>query len=169
MSSVIQDIMAAAAIAIAITAAGCGSARRDEPAAPPVKLRTAMARRGELVFMRECTRCHPGGEAGLGPALNDKPLPGSLIRFQVRNGLGAMPAFPKELIPDPDLDAVVAYLKALRRAPGPESSARRSSSGCEQAGWSYVSRDADACRVTLFSCAQGTPFFDEACGCGCRG
>ena len=46
---------------------------------------------------------------------------------------------------------------------------RRGPSHCEQAGRSYVARDANACRVTLFSCAQGTPFFDEACGCGCEG
>jgi mono/diheme cytochrome c family protein len=71
--------------------------------------------RGALSFDRHCSACHPGGEAGLGPALNNKPLPGFLIRFQVRHGLGAMPKFPERLIPGPELDDLVHYVKALRR------------------------------------------------------
>lgn len=117
MSAMIRTLAAAA---LATLVLGCGTARRDEPVAPSVTLRSELERRGELAFMRECHRCHPGGQAGLGPAINNKPLPGSLIRFQVRNGVGAMPAFSKELIPDQELDGIVAYLKALRRAPGPE-------------------------------------------------
>jgi len=53
------------------------------------------------------------GEADLGPALNDKPLPAFLMRFQVRNGLGVMPAFAKDRISDAELDQLIAYLKAL--------------------------------------------------------
>ncbi|MDC4226474.1 MAG: cytochrome c [Candidatus Manganitrophus sp.] len=57
----------------------------------------------------------PEGEAGLGPALNNKPLPGWMIRFQVRHGLGAMPAFSEKEISDRELDdLVIAYLKAFR-------------------------------------------------------
>jgi mono/diheme cytochrome c family protein len=37
-----------------------------------------------------------------------------LIRFQVRHGLGAMPAFSEKEIGDRELDDLVAYLKALR-------------------------------------------------------
>lgn len=54
------------------------------------------------------------GGAGLGPAINNKPLPGWLIRFQVRHGFGAMPAFSEKEISDGELNDVVAYLKALR-------------------------------------------------------
>jgi mono/diheme cytochrome c family protein len=65
--------------------------------------------------MTQCHQCHPGGEAGLGPSLNDKPLPGFMMKFQIRHGIGAMPAFSKDNVGDEDLDAVVAYVKALRR------------------------------------------------------
>lgn len=51
----------------------------------------------------------------IGPAVNNKPLPGFLIRFPVRRGLGAMPDFSKEDIRDGDLNDVNTYLKALRR------------------------------------------------------
>lgn len=37
--------------------------------------------------------------------INNKPLPGFLIKFQVRNGLGAMPAFSKEHVSPEELDA----------------------------------------------------------------
>ncbi|HJP61658.1 MAG TPA: cytochrome c, partial [Gemmatimonadaceae bacterium] len=60
--------------------------------------------------------CHPGGAAGLGPPLNNKPAPAFVIRFQVRHGLGAMPAFDSTQISDADLHAVAEYLKALRRS-----------------------------------------------------
>ena len=65
--------------------------------------------------MTHCYQCHPGGAAGLGPGLNDKPLPGFAIKTQVRRGLGAMPAFSPEKISDSDLDNLVAYLVTLRR------------------------------------------------------
>jgi hypothetical protein len=32
----------------------------------------------------------------------------------------------------------------------------------------YISRDPAVCRVTLFSCEKGSPFFDRT-GCGCEG
>lgn len=69
--------------------------------------------RGRAVFMEKCDKCHPGGGAGLGPALNDKPLPGFLIRFQARHGMGAMPAFGEDELPQADLREVAAYLKSL--------------------------------------------------------
>ena len=61
-----------------------------------------------------CHKCHPGGEKGLGFAIN-KPLPDFLIKAQVRAGAGAMPAFSKELLTGEDLDHVVAYIDLLRR------------------------------------------------------
>lgn len=54
--------------------------------------------------------------AGLGPAINDKPLPGWLIKTQVRQGLGAMPSFDESELSETDLDALVAYLAALKNA-----------------------------------------------------
>src|SRR3982751_4496453 len=104
----------AAALGLAL---GC-SARRGGPLYGPLDVSDPAGARGQLVFMRECYQCHPGGEAGLGPAINNKPLPGFLIRFQVRNGLGAMPAFSDDEISPTELDALLAYLKALRSHSG---------------------------------------------------
>jgi mono/diheme cytochrome c family protein len=94
--------------------AGCGSARRGEPITGPLQLSTPDSARGQMVFMRHCHQCHPGGEAGLGPALNNKPLPGFMMILQVRHGLGAMPSFSEQHISDEELDALIAYVKALR-------------------------------------------------------
>lgn len=94
---------------------GCGSARRGSSVAGPLELRDPELERGAVAFMASCHRCHPGGEAGLGPALNDKPLPRFLIRLQVRQGLGAMPSFSERQIGDGPLDDLVAYLVELRR------------------------------------------------------
>jgi len=113
MTGVRRAIVAAALGALAVSA--CGHARRSEPIAGPLVLDDAWARRGRQVYMRHCDHCHPGGEAGTGPSLNDKPAPGWLIATQVRRGLGAMPAFPPGAISDSDLDALVRYMKVLRR------------------------------------------------------
>lgn len=109
-------LVAGAATAVA----GCGATRRSEPLRGPLSLGEQEAR-GQVVFMEHCHQCHPSGEAGLGPALNDKPFPTFLKRFQVRRGLGAMPSFSEEQISDQELDALMAYLSALRDHKGPQS------------------------------------------------
>ena len=98
---------------------GCGSPRRSEPIAGPLRLagdepEDQAVLRGRAAFAAHCYQCHPAGEAGLGPALNDKPLPGFAIKTQVRQGLGAMPAFSEQEIPPEQLDDLVAYLFELR-------------------------------------------------------
>lgn len=105
-----------AALLVLLVLAACGPAWRGEPFGAPVRLASAEAEAGQLVFVRHCHECHPGGAAGLGPALNDKPLPGFLIRYQVRHGLGAMPEFDEKWISDEELDQLVAYIMELRRA-----------------------------------------------------
>lgn len=77
----------------------------------------APERRGERVFMRACNGCHPRGEAGPGPALNDKPAPPFLIRARVRLGLGAMPGFPEHTLSRSEVLDLVAYMLAVRKAP----------------------------------------------------
>lgn len=101
------------ALLSAATLVAC-SARRSEPVAGPLEVRSPEVARGEVAFDRACSRCHPGGERGLAPAINNKPLPGGLMKFQVRHGFGAMPAFSEEELSADDLDAVVIYLKTLR-------------------------------------------------------
>lgn len=87
------------------------STRRSLPLKGPLTL-NEQEHNGEQVFMQHCQRCHPHGEAGLGPAIN--PAPGFGKRVQIRHGLGAMPAFDENHISDKELDDVLAYLKALK-------------------------------------------------------
>jgi mono/diheme cytochrome c family protein len=115
-SSRTTHAVASLLLAGAVFCGGCGTARRRPPLGPAPEL-TGQAAMGEAAFMEKCNRCHPGGEAGLGPALNDKPFPDFLKRFQVRHGLGAMPHFEKDQLSDAQLDAILDYLKALHQNP----------------------------------------------------
>ena len=90
------------------------SARRGEPLVGARTGNDPRVGHGRIVFMQNCHKCHPGGEAGLAPGINDKPLPEFLMKTQVRVGLGAMPSFDRQQIRDQDLDDVIRYLKALR-------------------------------------------------------
>lgn len=100
-------------------ALACASGRRGAPVAPAVDLDSPLLARGEQIYMRNCQQCHPGGDAGLGPAIVNKPLPKGLMATQVRVGLGAMPGFTDAEIDDAELEALLAYLVALRAAPPP--------------------------------------------------
>jgi mono/diheme cytochrome c family protein len=103
-----------AALAASLLVA-CGSARRDEPFSGAHRAPSAKIALGERVFDRNCSQCHPGGEGGLGPALNNKPLPQWAIGLQVRKGVGSMPAFSRAEISNEQLDAVTTYMVWLRR------------------------------------------------------
>lgn len=88
------------------------SSRKSLPLEGPLSLNEG-EKKGEVVFMEHCQRCHPGGEAGLGPAINPAPSFGK--RFQIRHGLGAMPSFDEKMISDKELENVLSYLKALKK------------------------------------------------------
>lgn len=94
--------------------AGC-SARKGVPYTEPLQAQNQNVVEGKVLFDQYCNSCHPGGTAGLGPALNNKPLPGFLIRFQIRQGIGVMPAFDKDVISKEESKKIVAYLKELRK------------------------------------------------------
>lgn len=94
---------------------GCGATRSGGPVVAEVPVTDPSIRRGKAVFDSKCRTCHLHGEGGLGPSLNDKPLPGFLIRFQVRRGLGTMPGFSEEQISDQDLEDLANYVVALRQ------------------------------------------------------
>ena len=94
-----------------LTVATC-SPRRSLPLEGPLTL-NQREQQGEKVFMENCQRCHPGGEGGLGPAINRAS--GFTKRFQIRHGLGAMPAFDENMISDEELENVLSYLKALKK------------------------------------------------------
>ncbi len=92
---------------------GC---RHAQEVVKDVVPQTPSEKRGEHVFMVQCHQCHPGGEAGLGPEFKVKPLPKVLMKAQVRAGLGTMPAFGPEKIPDRELDDLMEYIEAIRRS-----------------------------------------------------
>jgi mono/diheme cytochrome c family protein len=100
-------------LAACVAAAGCGSLRHSEPIDGPLTVASDQAKLGQQVFAEHCHKCHTGGGAGLGPAI--RRVPDFLIRFQVRQGLGAMPAFTEQRLSDEDLDALLAYLQVVRR------------------------------------------------------
>ncbi len=107
--------MRLALVLVLLFAAACGSARRGEPVIGPVSFNEKQER-GRALFDRHCHKCHTHGEGGLAPAINDKPLPKFMMRLQTRVGMGAMPSFSRQQISDEELDALLDYLVALRRA-----------------------------------------------------
>ena len=90
------------------------SIRRGEPIRGAMNITDSRIKNGEEKFMMYCQKCHPGGEGGLGPALNTNPAPRFIKRFQVRHGLGVMPSFKKEEISDQDVKDIAKYMKALK-------------------------------------------------------
>ncbi|HEX7070940.1 MAG TPA: cytochrome c [Rhodothermales bacterium] len=99
---------------LALSIGACGTARRGAPVQEDIAFTDSSLVRGERVFMHFCNGCHPGGDGGLGLALNNKPLPAFLIRFQIRKGLGAMPGFSDDIISDEEVRDVARYLVAVR-------------------------------------------------------
>ncbi len=91
------------------------SVRKSNPT-ESIAIKNAMVRNGQIQYMNHCQKCHPNGEGGLGPALNSNPAPGFIKRFQVRHGLGVMPAFKKNEISNEDLHAIIKYLSALKHS-----------------------------------------------------
>jgi mono/diheme cytochrome c family protein len=92
------------------------SSRKSEPVKQKIfQADSEEVLKGEKVFMQYCHKCHPGGEAGLGPAINSNPAPQFVKRFQVRHGLGVMPSFKENEISKTDLQNISRYLKAWKK------------------------------------------------------
>ena len=93
---------------------GCAM-RRSEPVKQKLfQPASSQIANGEKIFMAKCQKCHPGGEAGLGIALNPVPAPRFLKRFQIRHGLGVMPAFKKDEISRQQLYDITSYMSAWK-------------------------------------------------------
>ena len=91
------------------------SSRRSEPIKQKQFVsKTSRIANGQKVFMNHCQKCHPGGEGGLGPAINSNPAPQFIKRFQMRHGLGVMPSFKKDEISKSDLRDISKYLHAIK-------------------------------------------------------
>jgi mono/diheme cytochrome c family protein len=102
-------------LCLTIVVTACKSPRRTDPFTDAPYVTTDRLAEGRRVFDQNCHSCHPDGAGGLGPSLNDKPLPGWLIAFQVRRGLGVMPRFDPHKISNEELDSLVEYIRTLRR------------------------------------------------------
>lgn len=98
----------------------CGTAKRGEPVSAPLALQDEQLERGQVVFMAHCQKCHPGGEAGVGPPINNVPLTKGMMKFRVRSkafllGLGRMPSFKEDEISKEELNALVRYIKVMKK------------------------------------------------------
>lgn len=93
---------------------GCTRINSGAPAVAPMPVTDPQVKLGQQVFFEHCQQCHPSAESGIGPGIVDKPLPDGIIRFQVRHGIGQMPAFSEKIIDDTELTALIEYLNALR-------------------------------------------------------
>jgi mono/diheme cytochrome c family protein len=112
--------------AVLLGGIGCNSVRRGEPIVGPLVNNDPAVQHGKVVYQRRCSMCHPGGEGGLGPSLNDKPLPVFAMKLQVRTGIvgfGVMPSFDKHKIPSEDLSDLMKYIKAVRKQSTPQTAA----------------------------------------------
>jgi mono/diheme cytochrome c family protein len=93
------------------------------PAAPAPSTSTGPlpvgdAAAGQAVFASQCNACHPGANAGIGPALYGPQVaaryPDDASQAAViRQGKGGMPAFAPTQVSDADLANLLAYLHGL--------------------------------------------------------
>ena len=71
---------------------------------------------GKQIFVRSCNTCHPGGASGMGPSLDQLkdhfPTDDKLKAF-IRQGAGAMPPQPVEVLNDKEMDNLVDYLRHM--------------------------------------------------------
>ncbi|MES2643933.1 MAG: c-type cytochrome [Myxococcota bacterium] len=87
-------------------------ARSGGPPPPSaVKPRNEQEARGQQVYAQHCYSCHPDGKAGFAPSVVVPPR--CLVPIQVRLGLGAMPAFGRDVLPRSDLRALRAWVARL--------------------------------------------------------
>jgi len=100
------------ALITAIAFASCALRRSEPIVGKTFTPKSIQVQHGEELYMRNCYKCHPGGEGGLGPALNPNPAPGFVKKLQVRIGLGVMPSFNHQEIAKEDLKDIAKYLKA---------------------------------------------------------
>ena len=73
---------------------------------------------GQAVYAQLCDPCHPGGGAGLGPALSGPDFEATyagdaaLVAF-IRQGGTGMPGFPEGRISEAELQDLIAFIRSL--------------------------------------------------------
>ncbi len=80
---------------------------------------------GRFVFKQNCQRCHPNGEAGVGPSLNNIHLPGFVLKAKVRSRAlllwtGRMPQFDKHEISKKELRSLIVFMKEMEKGESKE-------------------------------------------------
>lgn len=70
---------------------------------------------GKNLYEKVCGHCHDP-RVGVGTAIAGRGLPESYVKFIVRNGFNAMPAFPASFIDDASIAQVTEYLANLPAA-----------------------------------------------------
>ena len=70
-------------VSLLVFVLACGPKHRGEPHGPPIRT-VVKETRGKELFGKFCYKCHPNGATGLGPAINDKPLPEFALETQIR-------------------------------------------------------------------------------------
>ena len=101
-------------IFLSLLLCGACSLRRSEPFGGPLELTSARLQNGHEKFMTHCNKCHPMGEAGLGPALNPNPAPRFVKALQIRWGIGTMPHFSRTELSRQDVSDITLFMKKLR-------------------------------------------------------
>lgn len=104
----------AVALSAGIAIISC-SAPKIKPYAEVVTLPTEQLQNGRILFDNYCASCHPEAMSGVGLAIINKPLPKALIKFQIRNGIGVMPAFNEEQLSHEQVEDIAEYLQYLRK------------------------------------------------------
>lgn len=99
---------------IFMISSGCSSSKKEAYTVKPLAATSQEVEEGKVLFHKHCNSCHPDGTAGLGAPIVTTPIPGFAIRFQIRNGLGKMPAFSEKVISDGEVDKIIEYIQALR-------------------------------------------------------
>jgi mono/diheme cytochrome c family protein len=102
-----------AALATLLLAGSCAHRHNEPITGKLVNTDDPHIANGQFMFNKYCQKCHPAGEAGLGPEVTHKP--GFARRVQVRHGFGVMPDFDADLISKRDLKDIQKYLNALAK------------------------------------------------------
>lgn len=71
---------------------------------------------GKNLYDKVCAHCH-APEVGVGTAIQGRGLPEPYIKYVIRHGLNAMPAFPASYIDDQSIALVTEYIASLPAAP----------------------------------------------------
>lgn len=106
-----RNRLSVAAVAVALLAAGCGG--DDEQPSEPAGGGGGGGGDGQQLFSDNCASCHTLAAAGasgkVGPDLDQlKPGP-DLVKTQVTNGGGGMPAF-KGKLSDAEIQTIADYV-----------------------------------------------------------